>query len=90
MDEEKYDFALTVFDKVNKAQTNAVPPLETIFLLIRAHRQQGQPDEAVQLWKDYAENAKSLPQNFKDEYAHLLEMLAKMELVPIQGTGVEI
>jgi len=82
---QKYSEAVESFLKIKASdeQNLIEPPLETIFLVVDCLRKLEKPDEALNIWKQYASQTKSLPKGFGDQFTRLLELLASTELVPL-------
>jgi len=82
---EKVDEASALFEQMQTAKASVVPPLETVFLMMRAYRGLHQPDKALGLWKMYSDAFKTIPADRHDQYTQVLELLGRSELVPTGG-----
>lgn len=83
VDQGKFDEAFSIFNAIQAELPNAVPPVETVFTMVRAYRQIFRPDDAISLWKSYSEKEGSdKTSNFGNQYTDLLDLLARTELIP--------
>lgn len=83
-DEGKPKEAIALFEEVKAQKAEFNPPLETIFIVINAYRQEHMPDQALDLWKEYGAKISDIPDDFKKQYTEILETLAHVELLPIE------
>lgn len=75
--------AVRLFEQLQAMIPPAVPPLETVFSAVESYRQLGDPDRGAILWKQYAGNTPAVPEDIRDQYAKLLELLGQTELLPV-------
>ncbi|MBI4239263.1 MAG: hypothetical protein HY696_12720 [Deltaproteobacteria bacterium] len=75
--------AVRLFEQTQTMIPPVVPPLETVFSAVQSYRQLGDPDRGAALWKQYGGNASTVPDDIRDQYAKLLELLGQTELLPV-------